>query len=347
MLVFHDIYDRSLEPGDYVLCDRNYLNSVNQKNTIMRYVTYFKYSPDGLLRDAKGEIPDNALIKKNISNDEIITIPVYKIENIDEYLLDLFKNKKYSISESENNSHIKNLNSDNSINIRDIFGRKLGENDFVIYNLYNNRVGYGLIYGKNKVITKDGSKLLVSFVYKVENMTDKECVIYNNLKYVLECENKIDSLLYDFKELEPGDFYLNKSKDKMYLYLGDSWVNVLNIKTNKLLKSKINHPILIEFNLVKKKSKELLNKILQDKIITSNDLSFISYGYRGLYHVNTLQEEISNNFSYYCLPKDIKDAETYDYNDIFSYHLSRIEFNKINLFEKFGYSVYIIFERGI
>ena len=209
-----DIYKREVNYGDYVLFNFSYCDELYNKAI-------------GLYTDKGIYISD--LLNLDSLFSSLPSTVCYKIENPLDLGLDL----------SDVNSlitlyYLKDLNYYSDIidkPIVDIFGRRLGLGDFVIYKTVGYKFHYGIVIDDKHVFTSKLIKERATIVYKVITPTELELEIYNDLK--LEYQ-KLQNLLI-IGNFETKDRFKNLKKGGYTLYEKSGW-NLIILGDIKLYK---------------------------------------------------------------------------------------------------------------
>lgn len=361
MYKYIDIYKRSINVGDFVLCDVD-LSHNDKTYTHIENTSLFQVCPDGILRDSNGDAPDcefylktqdcfsHNMLEIHTLNNNVEKLKVYKIEILDNYLLSLWSNKRYNMHECIKNvaSNTIDLGSDflsNHKEIIELFGRELNSGDFVMYKFAKTKASYGLIFSNREVFNEVGGKETPEAVYKIINPTKEEKEIYNSLLNKYNSISKLSNLKLNKEEPKQFGFYLNKPKKKMYLYLENAMANVLEKRTNQVVSRPLKQPLVIEFDLKQTKSGKLFEKILNLENITESDIksAYVSSVVSPvLLNGNLDLKFFIDNFGLLTMTK-----RTIPLSDLpkssFSYYLCQAQMEKFILNDTENYILYLTF----
>lgn len=199
-----EVYNRALNIGDYMV------------------VKYGGRHTDFSIVIKIGDNGNPIFNGKSLYYDKNTVIKGYKIENPSKEVIDFYEsaNTITSLNDDRAEGYIYNYYSLNRT--VDICNRKLQLGSFVMWfkqgiTFDENIVCYGFLIDKKKVMTLNGIIKVVNIVYRVDNPTEKEIQIRNQLlkDFAKIKEGQLSTLNHDMK---PGDAYLSSST--IYVYIG-------------------------------------------------------------------------------------------------------------------------------
>lgn len=275
MAKFKDIYKREVNVGDFVLCEYGeYNNSLD-----IGYSVLCKLHSDGCFYDSNHtKIVCNEFDEvKNKWLENISPKIIYKMDNLDVELLNLYNQGKYDRVEMFNKraSNVSQVSAPcedwvlRTNGMRELFDRDLNIGDFVIYKLAKTKGYYGIVEGKNEVRTQTNAVENMNTVFKITSPNSEEIKIYKELVQKQKQLQKLNTLKKNTAPFERGNIYLNKTKKLMYLYIGDCSLIAQNSNEKRVHTSS---NMVLEFDLKNIKSGELFEKILKGENISMTDI---------------------------------------------------------------------------